>query len=75
MLDSRVRLLAGQAPVGSIGETHLLVLAGLMLADELTEAKGTTPDRPDEGDQELLIAAVEHLTDRIGVIAGRLERA
>ena len=39
MLDQRVRALAGPAPVGVVGETQILVLAGLMLADELTETK------------------------------------
>ena len=79
MIDVRVRLLGSQSPAGAIGETHLLVLAGLMLADELTEAKGTAgglkAGEPVLGeDQELLVAAVDHLTDRIEVIAARLER-
>jgi cell division protein ZapA len=74
-IDTRVRLLAGQGPVGAIGESHLLVLAGLMLADELTEAKAALgPHGPDD-DQDLLVAAVDHLTDRIEVIAARLDRA
>ncbi|HLG89835.1 MAG TPA: cell division protein ZapA [Alphaproteobacteria bacterium] len=76
MLDSRARLLASQSTPGTVGETHLLVLAGLMLADELTEARALADNRrPGDEDQELLIAAVDHLTDRIGVIATRLERA
>lgn len=80
MIDARVRQLTGQGSPGAVGETHLLVLAGLMLADELTEAKGALEARPaDESvsqeDQDLLVAAVDHLTDRIGVIAARLERA
>jgi cell division protein ZapA len=80
MIDARVRLLGSQSPVGTVGETHLLVLAGLMLADELTEATaaggGRKADEPAAGeDQELLVAAVDHLTDRIEVIAARLERA
>ena len=76
ILDSRARLLASQSTPGTIGETHLLVLAGLMLADELSEAQGSAEERkPGDEDQELLIAAVDHLTDRIGLIAARLERA
>jgi cell division protein ZapA len=78
VVDSRVRQLAG--PKGGIGETHALVLAGLMLADELGEAKAASAPAPEvDGDDleehELLVAAVEHLTDRISVIADRLERA
>ena len=77
MIDTRVRRLAAQSPPGSTNETHLLVMAGLMLADELSEAQagGLPAVGEAEGDQELLVAAVDHLTDRIEVVAARLERA
>jgi len=82
MVDSRVKQLVGPGPVGGVGETQILVLAGLMLADELTETKGAQggqakPAEPamSAEDEELLVAAVDHLTDRIGVIADRLGRA
>ena len=84
MVDSRVKQLIGPGPVGGVGETQILVLAGLMLADELSETKaaqgGGKPAAQVEPtlsaeDEELLVAAVDHLTDRIGVIADRLARA
>ena len=84
MVESRVRQLAGPGPVGGVGETQILVLAGLMLADELSETKAAlgaeekpTSAQPalDPEEEDLLIAAVDHLTDRIGVIADRLGRA
>jgi len=85
MVDSRVKQLVGPGPVGGIGETQILVLAGLMLADELSETRAALgvhgkPDGKAEPslsaeDEELLVAAVDHLTDRIGVIADRLARA
>jgi cell division protein ZapA len=84
MVDSRVRQLTGPGPVGGVGETQLLVLAGLMLADELSETKAALgaknkPAQAQQGlsaeEEELLVAAVDHLTDRIGVIADRLARA
>ena len=86
MVDSRVKQLVGPGPVGGIGETQILVLAGLMLADELSEtraaqgghakpAASVQPDGMSAEDEELLVAAVDHLTDRIGVIADRLGRA
>jgi hypothetical protein len=56
-------------------------LAGLMLADELIEVRAEFAERESaaaadpEDDQELLVAAVDHLTERIGVIANRLGRA
>jgi hypothetical protein len=51
-----------------------------MLADELSEAGGApqvaaVPQNGADNDQEVLIAAVDHLTDRIAVIAERLARA
>jgi len=84
MVESRVKQLVGPGPVGGIGETQILVLAGLMLADELSETKAAlgTQGKPAQAepglsaeDEELLVAAVDHLTDRIGVIADRLGRA
>jgi cell division protein ZapA len=83
MVDARVRQLTGAVPVGSFGETHILVLAGLMLADELSETtialSAQQPAAPASqngfADEELLVAAVDHLTDRVAVIADRLGRA
>ncbi len=84
MVDSRVKTLTGPAPVGGVGETQILVLAGLMLADELSETKaamdGHAPapqpaPKASEEDEELLIAAVNHLTERVAVIADRLQQA
>jgi cell division protein ZapA len=83
IVDSRVRQLTGSGPA-AVGEAHLLVLAGLMLADELSETSakiqngnGAVPQPTPaqsvaDNDQEVLIAAVDHLTDRIAVIAERL---
>lgn len=73
MIDSRVAQLTGGG-AGAVGETHLLVLAGLMLADELNEAKARAETRSTE-DTEVLVAAVDHLTDRIEAIAARLAAA
>ena len=84
MVDSRVKQLTGPGPVGGVGETQILVLAGLMLADELSETKAVLDGKgpaahpaPENGgdDEELLIAAVDHLTERVAVIADRLGRA
>jgi cell division protein ZapA len=82
MVDKRVKQLTGGGPA-TVGEAHLLVLAGLMLADELSETAhnggAIPPAAPvpsaSDGDHEVLIAAVDHLTDRIAVIAERLARA
>ncbi len=81
IVDKRVRMLVGGGPVGTVGETHILVLAGLMLADELDEAHAALAeaksgsDYPEFDDPERLIEAVDHLAERVSVIADRLERA
>jgi cell division protein ZapA len=78
LVDMRVRQLLGDRP-SMVGESHVLVLAGLMLADELEEANaalaraGEPAETLEEGD--LLVAAVDHLADRISSIADRLDRA
>ncbi len=89
LLEARVRQLVGNSPPGAVGETHVLVLAGLMLADELDEtrtallAKETRAQQDPSGgellgeelgDQELLVAAVDHLAQRIAGIADRFDR-
>jgi cell division protein ZapA len=76
MVDSRVRQLAGPNGIPGVGETHFLVLAGLMLADELTETRAGAPAAASSSaDHELLVAAVDHLTDRVTSIADKLDRA
>ena len=63
--DSRVRELAGA--VGQVGEGRLLVIAGLLVADELFDAKqrlaAKAAERPDAG-------AGEQAADRAGDRAG-----
>ena len=73
-IDDRVRQLGGSG-----SEPQLLALAGIMLADEIFELKNAAANRsgrePDgsSGSDELMVAAVEHLADRIQGIAARLE--
>jgi cell division protein ZapA len=83
MLDSRVRQLAGRG--APLGDSHFLVLAALTLVDELTDAlaagageqaaQAIPEDRRWDEDQAVLVAAVNHLTQRISAIADRLRRA
>ncbi len=83
MVDQRVRGLSSGGPVGGIGETHILVLAALTLADELSEAGAALaaqPSLPEPApalriDEDLLVITIDHLADRIAVIADRLDRA
>lgn len=79
-VDSRVSELA--ASVGQVGDMRLLVLASLMIADELHDAtaKRKTEDtaaaatrQPEPVDENALATALEDLCKRVESIAARLE--
>ncbi len=78
-LDKRVAELA--ASLGQIGEARLLVMAGLVVADELADArnmvselKRRAPGLSPEA-EEALASGIEALAARIEHIAARLEAA
>ena len=70
------------AAVGQVGDAHLLVMASLLVADELSDAytEIETPGATDEGaetrrqTEKQLTSGMESLADRIEGIAERLER-
>lgn len=77
-IDRRIGGLAGS--VGQVGESRLLLMAGLLLADELSELQselrllqGGAPNGR-APDQELA-KAIEKLAHRLDAIAARLEAA
>lgn len=70
MVDARVRDLV--ASLGQIGDSRLLVMAALLLADELDELRQAPPV---SADQEALATGMEALAARIEDLAGRLESA
>lgn len=74
-VDSKVSGFARS--LGQIGEARLLVLAALVLADELADAQaGKGADAAKNGaapGDEKLTAGVENLAERIEAIAARLE--
>jgi cell division protein ZapA len=67
MVDSRVKQLTGPGPVGGVSETKAAIGG--------QEKPAAAAPALDAEEEDLLIAAVDHLTDRIGVIADRLGRA
>ena len=80
LVEKRVQQLVSS--VGQIGEARLLVMAGLLLSDELTEAYrskqnvkllGSVSDQ--HIDEKQQVAINEALTDRIDRIAVKLEPA
>ena len=82
-VDARVREVAGTA--GTAGsEAQVLVLTALVLADQLFDLRAeydALAARAPQGaavpreDDEMVVAAVDHLAKRIEDIAARLERA
>ncbi len=78
MVEEKMRL-AISSSQGTVGEVRLLLLAALMLADEVVEAKASqdkfiAQERSNLSDEEnMLVTAVEHLSQRINSIASRIE--
>jgi cell division protein ZapA len=78
-VDKRVGELV--AAVGQVGDDRLLVMASLLVADELSDAATRLDglDGPDDsggpGDQEAMIANIDTLAERIENIAQRLEQS
>ncbi|MBI1777240.1 MAG: cell division protein ZapA [Proteobacteria bacterium] len=74
-VNAKVKQLVAQA--GQIGDTRLLVMASLVIADELGEAKGgiDKPAAAKPADGEAMAAAIEAVAARIESLAARLEGA
>ncbi|UEM05527.1 cell division protein ZapA [Skermanella rosea] len=86
-LDGQLRAIAGRAPTA--GEAQALAMGALLVTDQLFdlkaeydalaasardaasgEANGISP-----ADEDVMVAAVDHLAKRIGDIAAKLDRA
>jgi cell division protein ZapA len=88
-LDKRVRELSGS--VGQVGDARLLLMAGLVISDELSEALAKLQERDNElnllksaraqtaeeleRNQERAAQAVEEAASKLEAIAARLEHA
>jgi len=75
-LDKRVDELT--AAVGQIGDSRLLVMANLLVADELSEAHTELDAFRKDGKETAAVAAIpelERLADRIEAIAEKLEQS
>jgi cell division protein ZapA len=76
MIDAKVVGFAKDAP--QAGEARLLVLASLLLADELAETKealrrGRERGPGANGDEAALASGIDRLASRIETVAARLE--
>lgn len=80
-VDKRIQELV--AAVGQIGDAHLLVMASLLVADELSdayselevlrEATGTAGGEADDGEAAATEASLINMAERIENIAQRLK--
>jgi len=74
MIDAKVANFARQ--VGQAGEARLLVLAALVLADELAEAKealGKAGNGASAAEDSAVAATVDRLAARVEAVAAQLE--
>ncbi len=80
-IDSRVRDIAAAGAASA--ESHLLVLASLVLADEVFELRQQIDEIRQQGalsggvseDEDLAVRAIEHLAGKIEHIAARIQSA
>lgn len=72
-LDKRVASIKAQ--VGNLGEARLLVMAGVMLADELADLKRETAGTQKPADEGQTADALIGLARRLEGVATRLARA
>ncbi len=77
-IDTKIQSLVGE--VGQVGDNRLLVMAGLLVADELAELKESTGGSPGQensasGDDTDIAEGIDHLAQRIEAIASRLEQS
>ncbi|MBO6560401.1 MAG: cell division protein ZapA [Nisaea sp.] len=80
MVDSHVKDLVEQ--IGQIGDTRLLVMASLLIADELVDLREIEAEMASENgaspigeSEEKIAAALNAMAGRIESIADQLERA
>jgi cell division protein ZapA len=62
-----------KSALGNLGDQRLMVLASLVIADELWEAREGTAPPPDNGNGARNAAALESLAGRIEALAAQLE--
>ena len=76
MVDEKVIGLVNQ--IGQVGSNRLLVMAALIIADELVDLKneaGSLQEQKDNTNQQDTVLALQEITKRIENIADQVERA
>jgi cell division protein ZapA len=72
-LDARVSSIRAQ--VGNLGEARLLAMAGIMLADELADARAARPSGLDSAAEAAAAERIARLAQRLDGVASKLARA
>ena len=76
MVDEKVLDLVNQ--IGQVGSNRLLVMAALIIADELVDLKneaGSLQELKDNTNQQDTVLALQEITKRIENIADKVDRA
>ena len=76
MVDEKVLELVNQ--IGQVGSNRLLVMAALIIADELVDLKneaGSSQELGDNTNQQDTVLALQEITKRIENIADQVEQA
>ena len=76
LVDEKVLDLVDQ--IGQVGSNRLLVMAALIIADELVDLKneaGSSQERADNSNQQDTVLALQEITKRIENIADQVEQA
>ena len=76
MVDEMVSDLVNQ--IGQVGSNRLLVMAALIIADELVDLKneaGSSQELADNSNQQDTVLALQEITKRIENIADQVEQA
>ena len=76
MVDEKVLELVNQ--IGQVGSNRLLVMAALIIADELVDLKneaGSSQELEDNTNQQDTVLALQEITKRIENIADQVEQA
>ena len=76
MVDEKVIGLVNQ--IGQVGSNRLLVMAALIIADELVDLKneaGSSQELADNSNQQDTVLALQEITKRIENIADQVEQA
>ena len=76
MVDEKVLELVNQ--IGQVGSNRLLVMAALIIADELVDLKneaGSSQEQKDNTNQQDTVLALQEITKKIENIADQVEQA